>query len=232
MKTGAAHALDWSIHQLHFVELFFATFRLGTAGGAGSEPVDVGLLGRYLFLLPVVGSLSRLQFLSFLFQMGGVVAQIGAGDPPLSTHNLIADAVEERAVVADHHQGRCLLGEVALKPLDGLHIEVVRGFIQQQKIGILQQNFSKCDSHLPAAGVVGHGAFGSLWAEANGGKQLVDPGFEFVAMERLKSRLQPAEFVNQLVEMLGIFCRLFRAHLGFHLALSVQHLGCFPEGLE
>ena len=64
--------------------------------------------------------------------MGRVIAEITSGDPPFRGHDLVADPVEKGAVVADHDQGRCLLLQVTFEPLNGFHIQVVRGLVEQQ----------------------------------------------------------------------------------------------------
>ena len=106
--------------------------------------------------------------------------------------------------MADHDKSRGLFGEISLQPLNGFHIEVVGGLVEQEKVGILKQDFAQGDAHLPSAGVVRDGAFCSFRCEANGGKQFVDPSFQFVAVQGFKAGLQPSELVNQLVEMLRV----------------------------
>ena len=83
--------------------------------------------------------------------MLAVIAQVAAGDPALGFNDLVANAIEEGAVVADHHQRHIDLSEVALQPLNRGHVEVVGGLIEQQQIGLLQQDLAQGDPHLPAA---------------------------------------------------------------------------------
>ena len=231
-EARSAHGFDRGLEPLDLVEQFFAALGLGGAGGAGPETVDVGLLGAQFFLLPFEGGLGGFPLERFLLEVLAVVAEVAAGDAALGFHDLVADAIEEGAVMADHHQGGGLLHQVALEPLDRFHVEVVGGLVQQQQIRLLQQDFPEGNAHLPATGVVAHQLLGPLGGEADRGQQFVDAGLEFVAVQRLKAAMQATQFVDQLVEMVGVGCSLLAAHGLFHLPLAVEHLGGFAKGLK
>ena len=164
--------------------------------------------------------------------MLAVVAEITPGDAALGLDDLIADAIEECAVVADHHEGSGLLHQIALEPLDGFHIQVVCRLVKEKEVGILEKDFPEGNAHLPAAGVVAHGLFGTLRGEANRGEELVDAGFEFVAVQGFESAVQAAQFVDEFVEVLGIGRGFLAAHLVFDPALAGEHLGRFAKGLK
>jgi hypothetical protein len=48
------------------------------------------------------------------------------------------------------------VAHVALEPLDGIEVEVVRRLVEQQHVGVLQQDLAEAHAHLPAAGVLAH----------------------------------------------------------------------------
>ena len=51
-----------------------------------------------------------------------------------------------------NHENRAGVGtQIFLKPDEGLQIEVVRGFVEQKKIGFLHQEAGEMGSHDPAA---------------------------------------------------------------------------------
>ena len=231
-EARAGHAFDRRLDAIDLVELLLSALGLGAAGGTGPEAIDVGLLGRDLLLLAFKGGLGGLPFHRLLFEMGGVVAQIAAGNAAFRGDDLVADAVEEGAVVTDDHQSCRLLQQVALQPLDGLDVEVVGRFVEQQQIGILEQDLAEGDPHLPAAGVVADLAFSRLRAEADRWQQLVDARVELVAVQRFKATLQTAQVLDQSIEMVGIGGRLFGAHRLFHRPLLIENEGGFTEGLE
>ena len=134
--------------------------------------------------------------------------------------------------MADHHDGGALLDQVALQPLDRLHIQVVGGLIEQQQVGILQQDLAQGDAHLPAARVVGHQLLGPLGCEADCGQQLVDAGIELIAVQGFEALMQPAQLVDQLLQVIRIAGGLLAGHLMLHRMLAVEHHRRLAEGLE
>ena len=127
---------------LHLIQHFFAAFGLGAAGGAGPEFFHKGFLLSEFLLLPLVGAeLGRLVFL-LLPQVGAVVAQVGGGDAALGFHNLGAETIQKFPVVGDDYHRRGQPLQVNLQPFDGVQIQVVRRFVHQQDIRLLQQNFA------------------------------------------------------------------------------------------
>ncbi len=231
-EARASHRLDRCIDHLDLLEQFLAALGLGAAGGAGAEAVDVGLLGGDLLLLAIKCRLGRLLFQLFLLEMGGVVAEVAAGNAPFRGNDLIAHPVQKGAVVADHHQRCGLLQQVTLQPLDRLDVQVVGGLVQQQQVWFLEKDLAEGDAHLPAAGVIPHQLFSALRREPDGGQKLVDARVELVTVESFEPALEPAELVDQLVEMGGILRCLLGAHLILHLPLTVEHRGRLSEGLK
>ena len=53
--------------------------------------------------------------------------------------------------MTNHDQGSGLLLQIVFQPLNGLHIQVVGGLVEQQQIRILKQDFAERDAHLPSA---------------------------------------------------------------------------------
>ena len=58
--------------------------------------------------------------------------------------------IDKGAVVTHQHHSRCRLRQELLQPLDRLNVEVVRRLVQQQHVGLLQQDFRQLDTHTPA----------------------------------------------------------------------------------
>lgn len=134
--------------------------------------------------------------------------------------------------MADHNQGCRLLHQIALEPLDCLHVEVVGWLVEQQQIGLLQKDLAQGNAHLPAAGKIPHQLLGPLRGEADRGEQLVDPGIELVAMQGFETAVQPTQLVDQPIEVIWIGCGLLAGHGLLHLVLAEQHLSGFAECLE
>ena len=62
-----------------------------------------------------------------------------------------ADFIQEVAIVRDHDQTAVISQQVLLQPVNGLKIEVVRRFIQQQDGRIAEERLGQEDSHFLAA---------------------------------------------------------------------------------
>jgi hypothetical protein len=65
---------------------------------------------------------------------------------------LIHRHVEKIAVVRDEHEGKRILQQILLQPVAGFEIEVVGGLVEQQQVGLFEQQLGERDAHLPAAG--------------------------------------------------------------------------------
>ena len=92
-EAGTTETFQGRFNPFHLVEQFFAAFGLGATGGAGPEPVDVGLLGTEFLLLAFKGGLARLPFKGLLLEVLAVVTQVAARDAPFRFNNLIAHPI-------------------------------------------------------------------------------------------------------------------------------------------
>ncbi len=57
--------------------------------------------------------------------------------------------------MGDGNDTAWVLGEVALEPADGLGVQVVRGLVEQQQVGLAQQQLAQGHPPLFTAGEVG-----------------------------------------------------------------------------
>ena len=124
---------------LQFVEGLLTIAGLVPSGaGHAAHPVELGAI-------EVVGSGNlRAQGIDTLlpfFEVVGVVALIGVDRVVVEFHDDGADTVEEVTVVCDHQQRGSVVRELSLEPLDGREVEVVRGLVEDEEIGL-------CDEHL------------------------------------------------------------------------------------
>ena len=62
------------------------------------------------------------------------------------------DGVEEEAIVRDEDDGMRVGVEVFLEPVARFEVEMVRRLVEQQQVGLAEQQLGKRDAHLPAAG--------------------------------------------------------------------------------
>ena len=87
--------------------------------------VDLLLLARHPFQL--------------LLEPAGVVAGERDAPPPVELEDPLRDVVQEVAVVRDGDDGAGVFLEEALEPLDRLGVEVVGRLVEEQQVGVLQQ---------------------------------------------------------------------------------------------
>jgi hypothetical protein len=64
----------------------------------------------------------------------------------------VGDGVEELAVVADHDHGAGVALEPGFQPDQGVQVQVVGGFVEQQQVGRAHQRAGQLQAHAPAAG--------------------------------------------------------------------------------
>ena len=113
------------------------------------NPLQLALQG----LLPLgLALLLLLQAVLLLLEPGGVVAFPRDADAVIEFQNPAGDVVQEVAVVGDgDHRARILL-EMVLQPRHGLGVQVVGRLVEQQDVGLLQQEPAQGHAPLLAAG--------------------------------------------------------------------------------
>ena len=127
-----------------------AGLALGLAGlGAHAHPFELAreraLPGVDLLLL------ARMP-LQLLLEPARVVAGERDAPAPVELQDPLRDVVEEVAVVGDGDDRARVLLEEPLQPLDGLGVEVVGRLVEQQQVGVLEQQPAQRDASLLAAG--------------------------------------------------------------------------------
>ena len=107
------------------------------------------LLGAHVFELAVVAAVAD--------ELGVVDVQRDAGD-----------GVEELTVVADHDQRALVALEPGFEPDQGIQVQVVGRFVEEQDVGRAHQGAGQLQAHAPAAGEAVDRVvqFGNLEAEA------------------------------------------------------------------
>ena len=121
-------------------------------GGGGAEAADERLNPFDLFLLQVVRLGVGADLLGPRPLEVGVAARVGAEPAVADLEHALAAAIQELAVVGDHHEAPVAARQIALQPFARRQVQVVGGLVEEQQIGAAQQHPSQCDPHLPAAG--------------------------------------------------------------------------------
>ena len=137
---------------LHALQCLDTALRLLGLGGLGLEAVDELLQMGDLFLLTRIGGLLQGDLLRPHFLEGSVVAAVAVELGVLDMHCDLRDGVEEFAVVADDEQSAGIALEPAFQPDQGVQVQVVGGFVEQQQIARAHQRARQLQTHAPAAG--------------------------------------------------------------------------------
>ncbi len=147
-------------------------------------------------------------------QVGGVVALVGVGAPPVELQDPGRDVVEEVAVVGHGQDGAGVFLQVLLQPLDALGVEVVGGLVQQQQVGGLQQQLAQGDATALTTGQHGHVGVGRRATQCV--HRLLELAVEVPRVAVLKLVLQLAHLLQQRVAVVG-------GHLLGDVVVALEH---------
>ena len=109
-------------------------------------------------------------------EVGRVVALVGVALAAVDLEDPLGDVVEEVPVMGDGDDGAGVLLQVLLQPLHALGVEVVGGLVEQQQVGLLQQQLAQRHAALLAAGE--DGDVGVAGRAAQGVHGLLELGVE------------------------------------------------------
>ena len=178
-----------------FFQFLDAALHLFGLGGLGTEAVDEGFeLLDAVALIFVSGFELRPAFGFLLF-----VLRIAAGVeldplvPDLGDLETVRRGNSDRARSGRRHSDSW---RDMLEPVAGFDIEMVGRLVEQQKIGLFEQQFGERDAHLPAAGKFFDAALPVVAPETEAGENGADAGFDVVSISR-------GEFVLRLMVAFG-----------------------------
>ena len=141
---------------LDFVKPFDARFGFaGSRGWGGPHPFEFALKNA-----PGLGAIGQCVLLALLpfFQVIAVVALVLVKGLVVQFEDGVAHVFQKITIVRDHQNGHFRLGEVALEPLDHVQVQVVGRLVQEQDVGLFNQD--ACQGNPPplAAAQRGHGS--------------------------------------------------------------------------
>ena len=142
----------------HALEHLHTALHLLGFGGLVAEAFDEGLDLRHLALLGRqlrhLAGATLLHLDDILAIRAFVVVDAAGGN----LDGALGDIIQEGAVVRDEDHGAGIGGEVVLEPLYRDDVEVVGGLVEEEEVGVAQEQFGQLDAHLPAAAEDGHRA--------------------------------------------------------------------------
>ena len=131
----------------------------------------------------------------------------------------VGDVVDEGAVVAHEHYGLAVAGKEVLEPLYALDVEVVGGLVEQEHVGVLQEELGQLDTHAPSARELGSGAVEVFATEAKAHEGLLHLGMVVGTTDELEALVLAGEAVDEFVILLTLVVGAL-GHLGGH---GVEH---------
>ena len=103
--------------------------------------------------------------------------------------------------MGDGQDRALVVGEVLLEPQHALGVEVVGGLVEQQQVGLGQQQLAQRDAALLATGQVGDGLVGRRAAQRV--HRLLELRVEVPGVGRVQLLLQLTHLLHQLVGVVG-----------------------------
>ncbi len=149
-----------------------------TGGEAGDEVVQLGDLLLALLVLALdagadAGLLEDHVVVAAVVSDDGLVVDVG---------DVGADVVEEVPVVRDGDDGAVVAVEEVLEPVDGLEVEVVRGLVEEERLGVAEERLREEDADLLAALELGHLALVEFVGDVEALQEDCGVGFGLVAV--------------------------------------------------
>jgi len=136
---------------LHALERLDAALRLLGLARRGAKALDERLHMPDLALLACVERGLLGEFRRAVVLEGGVVAAIDLSLALFDVEDAVDDAVEELAIVRDQQQRARILAQPGLEPQDGVQVQVIGRFVEQQQVRTAHQRLRHVQPHAPAA---------------------------------------------------------------------------------
>jgi hypothetical protein len=113
--------------------------------------VDEGLLARDLLCLAVRDLALDLLVLRALARVSRIAAAVLDDGPVLERERARGDAVEEPAIVTGYQDRQLLFYKELLEPLERGEIEVVRRLVEQEDVGVVEEEAREAEPRALAA---------------------------------------------------------------------------------
>ncbi len=111
----------------------------------------------------------------------------------LDVHDMTDHLVEEVAVMGNQHQRARIALEPGFQPEDGVKVEVVGGFVEQQQIRRAHQRLREVQTHPPAAGEAADRKIHLLVGKAQAGQQLARPRVSGITVSVIEFGMQASQ---------------------------------------
>ncbi|VVO40828.1 hypothetical protein PS712_05842 [Pseudomonas fluorescens] len=181
---------------------------------------DVAFHVRTLHLLLLVGLLLLGQTFGTGTLEGAVATAIESDFALIDVRDVIDHGIEEVPVVGNQHQGARVAFEPLFEPDDGVEVQVVGRFVEQQQVRWTHQGLRQVQTHPPATGEVPDLAIHLLVGEAQASQQLARPGVGGVPVGAVELGVQ-AGLCGTVMGRFG--CRQVALHLA-QAQVAIEHV--------
>ena len=147
-----ALALGRNVDALDLLEHLDAALHLRGLGRLVAKAIDEFLDARDLFILPLLRLAQAFEPRVALDQVVRIIAVIVGERAQREIRDARDDRVEEVAVVRDEDDRVRIGGEIGLEPVARIEIEMVGRLVEEQQIGLPEQQLGEREPHLPAPG--------------------------------------------------------------------------------
>ena len=174
-RTGCGNGSFDFFHAIDLLE-----FALGLGGLTRFRAKAVGKLlkGGDFFSLIFVGGEVLLFAGRFFDDVLVVVTAVAVKFGLRNFDNGADQLIEKFAVVGDHENGSGVISQIFLKPDEGFEVEMVGGFVEEKKIGFLDEEASEMGAHNPAPAEGAGFAIEIGVAKSKAAEDLFGAGFE------------------------------------------------------
>ena len=147
----------------------------------------------------------------------GVIAVVGGQLSPVHLPDAPAEPVQKIPIVGNDEKRALIGAQVILQPAQGLKIQVVGGLVQDQQVGLLQQELCNGQTGLLAAAELVDGFVKAVAQKAHAGEDGVYPHRDVVPVPCQVGVLQPPVFFRH-----GLVSGSLRHGVGGGLQLVLQ----------
>ncbi len=137
----------------HLFVGFDPGLRFGLAS-LGAHPDPFQFASQVLFASLLLAFFQSHSF-GAVFQPRAVVAFERDAAAAIDFEDPLGHVVQEVTIVGDGHNGALVVGQVLFQPRNGFGIEVVGRFVEQQQVGLANEQLAKCDAAFFATRQVG-----------------------------------------------------------------------------
>ena len=217
---------------LEALERLDAALDLACLAGLIAEAFDEALGLRHLALLRCSCALELSDPFIALLDEVGVVAHVLGQRSASELGHVVGDGIDEVPIVADQDQAAGVRPEESLQPVDARQVEVVGWLVEEQDVGVLEQELGQRHPHHPAAREGADVPLDVGIGEPEPSEDAPRLSLEAVAAQQRESVLQAPILAHQLCDF-GVVARLGELRLDVtepmadpaHRTSARHHLG-------